>query len=280
VATSGATLFRSIGGSVGTAILGSIFSNRLSSELATSLPRGATFGLPGVGSANPAALKRLPAPIHSIYIHAFTNALSTVFAVAAGVAAVAFVLSWALRQLPLRDSIASASGVGESFAMPKQTDSLAEASRALTALIGREGRRELVQRMAQRAGVDLSPAACWLIVRLQEDARADVPALCAAFDIPVAVGQRALEELETRGLIITAIANDGRPETHQLTPAAEQIAQSLVDERRASLDRLCAGWAPDQHAELAAFLTRLARELAREPPVEVGAKTVEVGAQA
>ena len=30
VATSGATLFRSIGGSVGTAILGSIFSNRLS----------------------------------------------------------------------------------------------------------------------------------------------------------------------------------------------------------------------------------------------------------
>ena len=31
VATSGATLFRSIGGSVGTAILGSIFSNRLSS---------------------------------------------------------------------------------------------------------------------------------------------------------------------------------------------------------------------------------------------------------
>ena len=37
VATSGATLFRSIGGSVGTAVLGSIFSNRLSSELTASL---------------------------------------------------------------------------------------------------------------------------------------------------------------------------------------------------------------------------------------------------
>src|SRR6202023_3277388 len=39
VATSGATLFRSIGGSVGTAVLGSIFSNRLSAELASALPR-------------------------------------------------------------------------------------------------------------------------------------------------------------------------------------------------------------------------------------------------
>jgi EmrB/QacA subfamily drug resistance transporter len=47
VATSGATLFRSIGGSVGTAVLGAIFSNRLSSELASSLPasaRGAGVG--------------------------------------------------------------------------------------------------------------------------------------------------------------------------------------------------------------------------------------------
>ena len=41
VATSGATLFRSIGGSVGTAILGSIFCNRLSAELASSLPPSA-----------------------------------------------------------------------------------------------------------------------------------------------------------------------------------------------------------------------------------------------
>ncbi len=38
VATSAATLFRSIGGSLGTAILGAIFSNRLANELATALP--------------------------------------------------------------------------------------------------------------------------------------------------------------------------------------------------------------------------------------------------
>ena len=38
VATSSATLFRSIGGSLGTAILGAIFANRLADELAAKLP--------------------------------------------------------------------------------------------------------------------------------------------------------------------------------------------------------------------------------------------------
>jgi hypothetical protein len=98
VATSGATLFRSIGGSVGTAVLGSIFTSRLKSELAASPPPSAAHRLAGgVASANPAALRKLPAPLHATYVHAFTNALSTVFEVAAGVAAVAFLLSWVLR---------------------------------------------------------------------------------------------------------------------------------------------------------------------------------------
>ncbi len=206
VATSGATLFRSIGGSVGTAVLGSIFSNRLSSELSSSLPPAAKGALGSGGSVtlNTARLKQLPAPIHHIYITAFTNALSTVFVVAAAVAAVAFVFSLFLEQRPLRDSIAAGSGIGESFAVPKHTDSLAEAARTLTALIGREQRKQLVQRLVERAGVDLSAAASWLIVRLSEDPDADIPALCAAFDIPPEVGERALHELEQKGLVTTA----------------------------------------------------------------------------
>jgi hypothetical protein len=45
----------------------------------------------------------------------------------------------------------------------------------------------------------------------------------------------------------------------------EGMAERLVAERRASLARLCAGWSPEQHADLAGLLTRLARELSREP---------------
>jgi EmrB/QacA subfamily drug resistance transporter len=74
VATSGATLFRSIGGSVGTAILGSIFSSRLSSNLKSTVGAAAgSSGVSGLAHANPAALKKLPAPIHHAYIHAFTD---------------------------------------------------------------------------------------------------------------------------------------------------------------------------------------------------------------
>ena len=53
-----------------------------------------------------------------------------------------------------------------------------------------------------------------------------------------------------------------------LTPAGAQIAGRLVDERRASLERVCAGWQPEDNEELAGLLTRLARELA---PDEVAA---------
>ena len=272
VATSGATLFRSIGGSVGTAVLGSIFSNRLTSELSSALPRSTAGSLGTGASLNTAALRKLPGPLHATYLTAFTNALSTVFEVAAGVAAVAFLLSWALQQRPLRDTVAAATGVGESFAMPRQTDSLAEASRALSVMVGRDRRRELVAALAQRAGVDLSPAACWLIIRLQEDPRANIAQLCQDFDIPLEVGERALRELDERALLERdPAAGDGRGRVVGLTPEGRDIASRLVEERRASLARLCDGWKPDDNDELAGLLTRLARELACQPDEQMAA---------
>ena len=53
VATSGATLFRSIGGSFGVAVLGAIFTGRLTSELPT--------GAASSGGLDPSAIHRLPA---------------------------------------------------------------------------------------------------------------------------------------------------------------------------------------------------------------------------
>ena len=57
VATSGATLFRSVGGSVGTAVLGSIFTNRLATELRSALPPSTGSGVSAsIAHANPASL--------------------------------------------------------------------------------------------------------------------------------------------------------------------------------------------------------------------------------
>ena len=148
--------------------------------------------------------------------------------------------------------------------MPRDTASLAEAARTLTVLVGRERRREMVERLAQRAGVDLSAAASWLIVRLHEDPSADIPALCRSFEIPVQTGEHALSELVDRSLVTVS-------PVIAVTPEGEAIAARLLDERRASLKRLCEDWSPDENPDLGRLVSRLASELLREPSAEVGA---------
>jgi DNA-binding MarR family transcriptional regulator len=275
VATSGATLFRSIGGSVGTAVLGSIFSNRLAAELTSALPASATQRFGGtLTHANPTSLHRLPTAVHAAYIDAFTNALSTVFVVAACVAALAFALSWVLQERPLRETVAAASGVGESFAVPKQGDSLAEAARALTVRLGREDRRRAVELLTRRAGVDLSAAAAWLLVRLHDDPGGDVDALGEAYDVPRDIRWAALEDLTERDLVRETAPTNGEPAVREVTPQGHEIAERLITTRRAAIAELCEGWPPDEHPDLAALLTRLARDLLRQAPARAKPEAV------
>jgi len=98
VATSGATLFRSIGGSVGVATFGAIFSNGLRARLAVVLSPDTV--LPQ--TLGPESIRQLAEPIRTDYLHAFAASLDVVYAVAAGVALVAFGLSWLLKNVPLR----------------------------------------------------------------------------------------------------------------------------------------------------------------------------------
>ena len=103
-ATSGVTFFRSIGGAFGVSIFGAIFSNRLASELVSAL-RGVTVpkGFSAASAAaNPSLLKKLPAAIKADVLHAYSLALHPVFLYAIPLALIAFVLSWFLREVPLR----------------------------------------------------------------------------------------------------------------------------------------------------------------------------------
>jgi len=104
VATAGATLFRSIGGSLGTAALGAVFANRLVAELTSRLPVSAG-GLAHAGNVNPAAVASLPAAIRGGYLEGFSAALGTVFIVAAVAAVLAFTLTWFIREVPLRTTL-------------------------------------------------------------------------------------------------------------------------------------------------------------------------------
>ncbi len=102
VATSGATFFRSIGGSFGTAIFGAIFANVLVGNLARNL-----HGVPlpaGFSSANitPALLSRLPAAIHHGLVLGYAESIQTVFVVAVPVAVLAFLATWLIPQVELK----------------------------------------------------------------------------------------------------------------------------------------------------------------------------------
>jgi EmrB/QacA subfamily drug resistance transporter len=98
VATSGSTMFRQIGGSIGVALFGTIFASRLHSALASSLPAGTAIPQ----TINPAGIKNLPPPEHQAYADAVATALHPVFLVAGAISIVAFLLTWLLREVPLQ----------------------------------------------------------------------------------------------------------------------------------------------------------------------------------
>src|SRR5205085_149126 len=109
VATSGSILFRQVGGSVGIAMFGAIFANQLRGRLSATLPPG----VHPVKTVSPSVIRHLPPAVHHAYVHAVAASLHPMFVVAAGITACAFVLTWLLREVPLRQ--ASRSNAAEEF---------------------------------------------------------------------------------------------------------------------------------------------------------------------
>jgi len=99
VVTSGTTLLRSIGGSVGVSLFGAIFNATLTANLAARLPSAANLA-----ATSPAAIQALPDDVRNVYLDVFTAALHPVFLYATGVAAFSFALTWLLKEIPLRDA--------------------------------------------------------------------------------------------------------------------------------------------------------------------------------
>jgi len=284
VATSGATLFRSIGGSLGTAVLGAIFSNRLMSELRSVFGAGAAGHANTGSTVNPQEIAKLPSALRDGYLHAFTNALSTVFLVASAFAIVAFALSWFIRQLPLRETVAS-TDMADTFAGPREIDSLEVVIDKIGRLDRREGAREIIRRVALRAGVDLEPAACWLLARLSEHAPVQISSLAERARVETSTLTHARDRLLELGLIapdpgaasgreLTAGRPDSAtqyepasvsaaadtPLTYELTAAGHSTLERLTTTGEHRLTDLLECWRPDQHADLARFIANLARE--------------------
>ena len=107
VATSTATFFRSMGGSLGVALLGAIFAARLGSELA-DLPGDAAARFSGGVNISPEQVHALPLEVRHDFLLAFVDALAPVFLVGAALTALTFALSWLLKERPLRTTARAA----------------------------------------------------------------------------------------------------------------------------------------------------------------------------
>jgi hypothetical protein len=258
VATSGATLFRSIGGSIGTALLGAIFAGRLTANLRHDLPAAAVHAAGGArlttGALDPKLIATLPAPVHDAFIHAFTDALSTIFVVAAAIVAAAFVLSLMLKQLPLRETVTTA-GVGEAFAVPKENSSLAEIESELSKLTRREAAERVIARVAQRAELDLSPGQCWVLAQVDRDNAADGPAIAARRSLNPDAVQAVLSELRVKELVAA-----GESGGNHLTAGGHDALQRWQRTARERLAEMLEGWQPGEHRELADLITRLGND--------------------
>lgn len=104
-ATAAHNFFRQVGGSLGSAIVGSVFVARLTELLLERLPEGATNG-GGTGSLTPGLVASLPDALRIPIITSYNEALMPIFLGVVPLALVAVVLLAAIVEKPLATTIA------------------------------------------------------------------------------------------------------------------------------------------------------------------------------
>ncbi|MFJ2343572.1 DHA2 family efflux MFS transporter permease subunit [Streptomyces antimycoticus] len=258
VATSGATFFRSIGASFGVSVFGTIFANNLGPHIAGALagrrlPPGIT---PGALTSDPRGLGRLPPVDRAAVRHAFSVSITDVFLYAVPVVLLAFLLAWFLREEPLRGSVTAPDGSEILASNPVQRSSHEECARALSLLGSREGRRKIYVDITRRAGLDLGPAASWMLLRIQHYGSVEPAMLAERSPVPLRAITEAARQIEERGLgrrygLDLILTDDGR-----------EVATRLYRAREASLAELLGDWwSPGRPTDLSELVDELTHEL-------------------
>lgn len=98
-AVSTNTYFRTMGMSLGAAVVGAIFTSRLTSQLTASLP-GMPVGSGGVGSLTPAVVQMLPEGVRDAVISAYSNALAPIYLWVVPLSLAVFVMLWFMKEAP------------------------------------------------------------------------------------------------------------------------------------------------------------------------------------
>src|SRR5712691_6384840 len=112
VVSSQIQFWRNIGSTVGVAILGAVLSHELTQKIVAAIPPQFAGAIPANGNAqaifDPAVMQRIPPPVLVAIRSALASSLHDIFLIAAGVAALAVVLSVFLQEVPIRGRTARA----------------------------------------------------------------------------------------------------------------------------------------------------------------------------
>ncbi|MFH8607472.1 MFS transporter [Streptomyces sp. NPDC018029] len=119
-ATSANNYFRQIGGSVGAAVFGTLFADRLADALRDRLPAGSDEAVPDAESITPQLVHALPAPLREGYIQAYADAMPRIFLYLVPVLVLGMLLAFFLKETPLLSSTASHNApAAEPMAVPR-----------------------------------------------------------------------------------------------------------------------------------------------------------------
>lgn len=258
VATSGATFFRSIGASFGVSIFGTIFASNLGPRIADALagrqlPPGIT---PSTLAEDPRTVTQLPAGETAGVLNAYSVSITDVFLYAVPVVLVAFVLAWFLREEPLRSSVTAPDTSEVLSSNPVERSSRDEVARALSKLGSMEGRKHIYEKITARAGLDLKPAASWLILRIHRYGSVEPGLLAERSTVPLGVIAESVRQVEGRGLadregLLLLLTDRGREVADRLSAARqESLAQMLGD-----------WWTRDRPTDLTELVQELTAEL-------------------
>jgi EmrB/QacA subfamily drug resistance transporter len=100
-ATSANNYFRQIGGSVGAAVFGTLFAQRLTDALSDRLPHDASRGLPDPESLTPQLVRTLPPALRDAYVRAYADAMPRIFLYLVPVLVLGLLIACFLKEKPL-----------------------------------------------------------------------------------------------------------------------------------------------------------------------------------
>ncbi|MDI9884658.1 MDR family MFS transporter [Streptomyces sp. HNM0645] len=250
VSVSGIGYFRSLGRTLGVAVVGTVFAVRLGHNLAEE---------EAMRDLDIAALRAVPT-----LLDAYTLSIRETYLGSVGLALIAFALSWFLREIPLQPGATPPETADPLRTAPVPRTSIEEVERILSAAGNRQVLRSLFTRIAETADVRLPPQACWLLITALRESPLDLRRLKQHSVVDASIIGNAVEALEAHGLARASGT------TLVLTGEGREVAAHLTASRRRILHDVVGTWATEEHATVEALLERLDKALTGQDDLPPG----------